>query len=122
METVQLYMSGILKSHEAVDRLRYSKINNQVSFHTPRALEYLYFEYREGDMLMISNKYFFNGKDITMNLCIQIRDVITLSKKTTGMNFPEATVAFTTLRLTNLPKTLKIHFGQSLRLYCRLLL
>ncbi|MEE0469780.1 MAG: hypothetical protein UDA86_11490 [Blautia sp.] len=25
---------------------------------------------------MISNKYFFNGKDITMNLCIQIRDVI----------------------------------------------
>lgn len=47
METVQLYMSGILKSHEAVDRLRYSKINNQVSFHTPRALEYLYFEYRK---------------------------------------------------------------------------
>ena len=47
METVQLYMSGILESHEAVDRLRYSKINNQVSFHTPRALEYLYFEYRK---------------------------------------------------------------------------
>ena len=43
---------------------------------------------------MISNKYFFNVKDITMNLCIQIRDVIDIIQETTGMNFPEATVAF----------------------------
>ena len=25
---------------------------------------------------MMEGKYFFNGKDITMNMCIQIRDVI----------------------------------------------
>lgn len=43
---------------------------------------------------MISGKYFFNGKDITMNLCIQIRDVIDIIQKETGMDFPEATVAF----------------------------
>lgn len=47
METVQLYMSGILKTEEAVDRLRYSKVNNQVSFHTPKALKYLTFETRK---------------------------------------------------------------------------
>ncbi len=41
METVQLYMSGILTSDEAVDRLKYNKVNNQVSFHTEKALEYL---------------------------------------------------------------------------------
>lgn len=41
METVQLYMTGILKTEEAVDRLRYSKVNNQVSFHTEKALAYL---------------------------------------------------------------------------------
>ena len=29
-----------------------------------------------------------------MNLCIQIRDVIDIIQETTGMNFPEATVAF----------------------------
>lgn len=47
METVQLYMSGILKSNEAVERLRYSKVNNQVSFHTPLALKRLQFEHRK---------------------------------------------------------------------------
>ena len=39
METVQLYLSGILKAEEAVERLRYNKVNNQVSFHTLLALE-----------------------------------------------------------------------------------
>ena len=52
METVQLYLSGILKAEEAVERLRYNKVNNQVSFHTPLALEHLTLESRKhsGDM------------------------------------------------------------------------
>ena len=41
METVQLYMAGIFNADEAVNRLRYNKVNNQISFHTERALEYL---------------------------------------------------------------------------------
>ena len=47
METVQLYLSGILKAEEAVDRLRYNKVNNQISFHTPLALDHLTFESRK---------------------------------------------------------------------------
>lgn len=47
METVQLYLSGILSVDEAVARLRYNKVNNQVSFHTPLALEHLVFESRK---------------------------------------------------------------------------
>ena len=47
METVQLYMSGILNTSEAVERLRYNQVNNQISFHTERALEYLKFIRRE---------------------------------------------------------------------------
>lgn len=43
METIQLYLSGILTSKEAVERLRYSEVNNQVSFHTKKALEHLEF-------------------------------------------------------------------------------
>lgn len=43
---------------------------------------------------MTDGKYFFQGKDITMNICIQIRDVIDIIKETTGTNFPDATVAF----------------------------
>lgn len=47
METVQLYTSGILTAEEAVKRLRYSKVNNQVSFHTEKALTCLRFIGRE---------------------------------------------------------------------------
>ena len=41
METVQLYIANILTVKEAVERLQYSKVNNQVSFQTEKALEYL---------------------------------------------------------------------------------
>ena len=47
METVQLYLSDILKANEAVERLRYSKINNQISFHTEAALKNLEFVSRK---------------------------------------------------------------------------
>ena len=41
METVQLYIAGILTADEAVERLKYNKVNNQVSFHTEKALQYM---------------------------------------------------------------------------------
>lgn len=47
METVQLYISGILSADEVVARLRYSKVNNQVSFHTEKALQHIHFEKRQ---------------------------------------------------------------------------
>lgn len=47
METVQLYIAGIIDAEEAIKRLQYSKINNQISFHTERALKYLHFQCRK---------------------------------------------------------------------------
>ena len=47
METVQLYIANILTSAEAVERLRYNQVNNQVSFHTEKALQYLKFIRRD---------------------------------------------------------------------------
>lgn len=41
METVQLYIAGVLTTDEAVERLKYNKVNNQVSFHTEKALQHL---------------------------------------------------------------------------------
>ena len=41
MLSVQLYIANILTASEAVARLRYNKVNNQVSFHTEKALQYL---------------------------------------------------------------------------------
>lgn len=43
METVQLYIAQTLSKEEAVNRLKYSQINNQISFHTEKALETLRF-------------------------------------------------------------------------------
>lgn len=47
METVQLYLAGILTANEAVERLKYNNVNNQVSFHTEKALNCLKFVGRE---------------------------------------------------------------------------
>ena len=47
METVQLYLAGILTVNEAVERLKYNQVNNQVSFHTEKALRSLQFIRRE---------------------------------------------------------------------------
>lgn len=41
METVQLYIANILTAEEAMERLKYSKANNQISFHTKKSLGYL---------------------------------------------------------------------------------
>ena len=39
---------------------------------------------------MFEGKYFFNGKDITMNICIQIRDVIDIIKEKSCLSFVDA--------------------------------
>lgn len=38
----------------------------------------------------MEGKYFFNGKDISMNLYIQIRDVINIIMKKSNLPFPDA--------------------------------
>jgi len=39
--TIALYIAGIINSNEAIERLKYNNINNQVSLHTPAALSHL---------------------------------------------------------------------------------
>ena len=39
--TIALYIADIITSTEAIERLRYSQINDQVSIHTPAALSHL---------------------------------------------------------------------------------
>lgn len=41
MQTVQLYLLGTINAAEAVERLKYNDVNNQVSFHTEKAIEKL---------------------------------------------------------------------------------
>jgi len=39
--TIALYIAEIINANEAIDRLQFSKNNNQISFHTPAALPHL---------------------------------------------------------------------------------
>ena len=41
VQTVQLYLLGTINADEAMNRLRYNKVNNQFSFHTEKALKCL---------------------------------------------------------------------------------
>lgn len=43
LPTLQLYVAGLISKNAAMDELRYSLVNNQVSFHTERALQHLKF-------------------------------------------------------------------------------
>lgn len=38
----------------------------------------------------MEGKYFFNGKDISMNLYIQIRDVVDIIMEKSHLSFPDA--------------------------------
>ena len=42
----------------------------------------------------MEGKYFFNGKDIPMNIYIQIRDVVDIIKEKSHLSFQDALVAF----------------------------
>ena len=42
MSTIQRYMDGAITSDEAIKKLKYAKMSNQVSFHTEKAIETLY--------------------------------------------------------------------------------
>ncbi len=43
---------------------------------------------------MCKGIYYFNGKDITMNVCIQIRDVADIIMEKKGITFPQAIAEF----------------------------
>jgi hypothetical protein len=39
--TIALYIAGIINANEAIERLKYNKLNNQVSLHTSATLSHL---------------------------------------------------------------------------------
>ena len=41
MRTIALYISGIYTTEQAIEQLKFFKVNNQVSFHTEKVLSYL---------------------------------------------------------------------------------
>ena len=59
--------------------------------------------------------YSFNGKDITMNVCIQIRDVLKLLQQHFHISFEEAVLLFINQRHIKHCKKQKMVYGQNQR-------
>ena len=59
--------------------------------------------------------YTFNGKDITMNVCIQIKAVIKLLQEKFEIGFMEAAMQFYQSKRTRHCKIQKMHCGQNQR-------
>ena len=59
--------------------------------------------------------YFFNGQDITMNVCIQIHRVINLIQKQEKIDFEEAVGNFIILKHIKHLLKLKTVYGQKMR-------
>ena len=71
----------------------------------------------------MEGKYFFNGKDISMNLYIQIRDVIDIIMEKSNLSFPDAMGKILSFKNLQGPtKYRKYSLGGICRLYCRPLL
>ena len=63
----------------------------------------------------MEGKYFFNGKDISMNLYIQIRDVVDIIMEKSHLSFPDAMGKFYHSKTYKaLQKYRKILFGRNL--------
>ena len=71
----------------------------------------------------MEGKYFFNGKDISMNLYIQIRDVVDIIMEKSHLSFPDAMGKFYHFKNLQGPaKYRKYSLGGICWLYCRPLL
>ena len=67
--------------------------------------------------------YFFNGKDITTNMIIQIRGVINVLQRRMNISFPDAALKFyTSETYKTLQQTEKRFVGRISRIYCRQIL
>ena len=62
----------------------------------------------------MEGKYFFNGKDISMNLYIQIRDVVDIIMEKSNLSFPDAMGKFYHSKTYRPYKIQKILFGRNL--------
>ena len=67
---------------------------------------------------MAKGIYFFNGKDITMNVVIQIKCVLNVLQRRMNISFPDAALKFYR-NLQNTSADRKRFVGRISRIYCR---
>ncbi len=89
--TITGFIDGLYSKDEAMQRLRYSKANDQVSLHTQKAVSQLNLR---GKRKTPHDKIMYNGQDITFFLAQKIEHVVSLITEREKISFDSAYNAF----------------------------
>ena len=94
--TITGFIDGLYTRDEAMRRLRYSKTNDQVSFHSERAVSLLkLLEKRKipGDKIM------YNGQELTFFITQKIEHIVNLIAEKENISFDSAYTSFLTSKI-----------------------
>jgi hypothetical protein len=89
--TITGFIDGLYSREEAMQRLRYSKANDQVSLHTENAISQLKLKEKRKTS---HDKILYNGQDITFFLTQKIEHVVSLIAEREKTSFDSAYHAF----------------------------
>jgi hypothetical protein len=85
--TIALYVEGVYDKQEAIRRLRYMQANDQVSFHTEKAVSCLTLVDKKK---VAPDRVTYRGVDITFDLMVKTEHVVRIIAETEGRGFDEA--------------------------------
>jgi len=94
--TITGFIDGLYTMEEAMRRLKYSKTNDQVSFHTERAIALLRLRERRKTL---SDKILYNGQEINFIVIQKTEQVVNLIAEKENTSFDSAYTDFSTSRL-----------------------
>ena len=96
--TITGFIDGFLSREEAMQRLRYSKSNDQLSLHTQKAVSLLRLERKKKTS---SDKIIFNGQELNLIISQKIEQIVTIISEKEGITFDAAYNDFTSSRIYN---------------------
>ncbi|MDR2898531.1 MAG: DUF3990 domain-containing protein [Spirochaetaceae bacterium] len=85
--TITGFIDGLYSREEAMQRLRYSKANDQVSLHTEKAVSLLSLQ---GKRRTPHNKILYNGQDITFFLAQKVEHIVSILAERNKSSFDSA--------------------------------
>jgi len=85
--TITGFIDGLFSREEAMQRLRYNKSNDQVSFHTEKALTLLVLQNKRKTS---SEKIIYNGQDLSFFISQKIENIVNIISQKEKITFTSA--------------------------------
>ena len=94
--TITGFIDGIFSKEEAMRRLRYNKSNDQVSFHTEKAISLLVLQNKR---MTSFEKIIYNGQDLSFFISQKIEKIVNIISEKEKINFTDAYNCFSKSRI-----------------------